>query len=66
MRRLSRVQTGILDWIAEGKSNVDIGAIMGMNKPTVLHHVSEILRKLGVAPRIQVAAMRRSASEGRR
>jgi len=59
-RTLSGVQSEVLNWIAEGKSNPDIATIMNLNERTVRYHVSEILRKLGVASRMQAAAIRRS------
>jgi len=54
---LSTVQTEILNWIAEGKSNLDIATIVGLNERTIRYHVTEILRKLGVATRMQAAAI---------
>jgi len=62
VRLLTCVQLEMLNWIAEGKSNVDIGTIMNLNERTVRYHVSEILRKLGVATRMQAAAIRRSTA----
>ena len=59
-RSLTDVQHEILNWIAEGKSNVDIATILNLNKRTVRYHVTEILRKFGVATRMQAAAIRQS------
>jgi DNA-binding CsgD family transcriptional regulator len=61
MRSLSNVQYGILSWIAEGKSNVDIATIIGLQERAVRYHVTEILRKLGVASRTQAASLRKAA-----
>lgn len=54
---LSAQQIEILRWAAEGKSNTDIADITGHTKRTVTYHVSEILRKLGVATRSQAVAL---------
>jgi LuxR family transcriptional regulator len=59
MRSLSPLQQEILNWIAEGKSNLDIATIMNLGERAVRYHVPEILRKLGVATRMQAAAIRR-------
>ena len=58
---LSDMQKEVLSWIAEGKSNTDIATIMDINERAVRYHVSEILRKLGVATRMQAASYRVSA-----
>jgi len=57
---LSVIQLEILSWIAEGKSNLDIATIVGLNERGVRYHVTEILRKLGVATRAQAAAIRKA------
>ena len=57
IRQLSPVQTEILKWVAEGKSNIDIATILNMNSRTVRYHIDEVLRKLGVATRLQAVAM---------
>lgn len=54
-RLLTPIQCEVLDWIAEGKSNLDIGTIINLRGRTVRYHVSEILRKLAVAARTQAA-----------
>lgn len=53
LRELSPKQAEILRWAAEGKSNTDIAAIIGISERVVKYHMSEILRKLGVATRAQ-------------
>lgn len=50
---LSEPQIEILKWMAEGKSNAVISVITGYQERTVRYHVSEILRKFGVATRLQ-------------
>jgi transcriptional regulator EpsA len=43
----------ILKWIHLGKSNIEIGAILGISPLTVKNHVQKILRKLNVQNRAQ-------------
>ena len=43
----------ILRWICSGKSNFEIGAILGISPLTVKNHVQKILRKLNVVNRAQ-------------
>jgi transcriptional regulator EpsA len=43
----------ILKWIYLGKSNIEIGAILGISPLTVKNHVQKILRKLDVLNRTQ-------------
>lgn len=62
IRALSERQIEVLKWIAEGKSNPAIAAIMGLNGRAVRFHVSEILRKLGIASRSQAVAIYRSGA----
>jgi len=57
---LSERQVEILKWIAEGKSNPAIATITGLNDRAVRFHVSEILRKLGIASRSQAGAIYRA------
>jgi len=65
IKSLSDVQQGVLEWIAEGKSNVDIATIVGLNERAVRYHVTEILRKLGVVSRAQAATIWRVARNQR-
>lgn len=46
----------ILRWVYEGKSNVEIGMILGISGLTVKNHVQNILRKLNVQNRTQAVA----------
>lgn len=52
---LSDKQKKILHWVAAGKSNGDIAAILEMPRKQVDYHVQEILRKLSVSSRVQAA-----------
>jgi DNA-binding CsgD family transcriptional regulator len=53
---LSRRETEILTWVAQGKSNPEIAAILGISVRTVHKHVERMYVKLGVENRH--AAMR--------
>lgn len=46
----------ILHWVYEGKSNMEIGMILGISGLTVKNHVQNILRKLNVQNRTQAVA----------
>jgi DNA-binding CsgD family transcriptional regulator len=52
---LTDKQIEIVKWIREGKSNNDIATILSLPVRTIRYHVSEIIRKLGVATRAQAA-----------
>lgn len=54
---LSAEQREILRWVAQGKSNGDIALILGHSKRAIDYHVTQILKKLGVASRTQAAAL---------
>ena len=43
----------ILQWIYHGKSNIEIGMILGISPLTVKNHVQKTLRKLNVLNRTQ-------------
>jgi DNA-binding CsgD family transcriptional regulator len=53
---LAEREAPILHWMAEGKSNPEIGIIIGSSPNSVRKHVEHILAKLGVETR--AAAMR--------
>jgi len=52
-RILTEREQEILNWIHLGKSNIEIGAILGISPLTVKNHVQKILRKLNVQNRAQ-------------
>ena len=58
----------VLKWMAEGKRNSEIAAILGLSSRTVEKHVQDILATLGVENRATaiLRAMELSAHEGRR
>jgi LuxR family transcriptional regulator len=60
MAALTEIQRDVLGWVAAGKSNLDIATILGMSERAVRHHVSEVLRKLGVVSRNQAATIFRT------
>ncbi len=53
LRILTEREQEILNWIHLGKSNIEIGAILGISPLTVKNHVQKILRKLNVQNRAQ-------------
>lgn len=57
---LTRREIEVLAWLADGKSDWQIGQILGVSAKTVNFHVENAKRKFGVATRIQavVAAVR--------
>ena len=52
-RRITTREEEILRWVALGKSNFEIGAILAISPLTVKNHVQKILRKLNVVNRAQ-------------
>lgn len=63
-QQLNERELKILDYIAEGMTNREIGEQLFLSEKTVKHHVSDILGKLGLTRRVEAAtfAIRRSAS----
>ena len=51
--RITTREEEILRWVSLGKSNFEIGAILGLSPVTVKNHVQRILRKLNVVNRAQ-------------
>jgi DNA-binding CsgD family transcriptional regulator len=45
----------VLDWVAEGKTNWEIGCIIGCTEQTVKKHLQHIFPKLGVETRTAAA-----------
>ena len=52
-RRITTREEEILRWVSLGKSNFEVGAILGISPLTVKNHVQKILRKLNVVNRAQ-------------
>jgi len=54
--RLTQREVEVLMWVARGKTNKDIGEILGMSPRTVNKHLEHIYVKLGVETRTAAAA----------
>jgi len=54
---LSSREGEVLAWLAHGKSNKDIAAILSLSPRTVTKHIEQIFTKLGVENRTAAAAM---------
>jgi len=52
---LSNRETDVLMLVAEGKTNSEIGDILGISGKTVQHHVARAYRKIGVTGRVGAA-----------
>src|SRR5439155_21443848 len=50
-RRLTPRECDVLHWLARGKSNAEIAAILGLKPDTVSKHLERIYPKLGVENR---------------
>ncbi|MCK9519950.1 MAG: response regulator transcription factor [Dehalococcoidia bacterium] len=55
-QQLSERELRILDLIADGLTNREIGEQLYLSEKTVKHHVSDILAKLGLTRRVEAAA----------
>jgi len=53
---LTERETEVLTWVAEGKSNSDIGMILGIKSATVKKHLEHIFQKIGVETRTSAVA----------
>ena len=54
---LTQRESEVLYWVAKGKTNRDIGDILGSSPATVKKHLERIYEKLGVETRTAAAAM---------
>lgn len=54
---LTRREAEVLAWVAEGKSNAEIGMILGTRPRTVAKHLERIYPKLGVESRTAAAGV---------
>jgi transcriptional regulator EpsA len=50
---LSKREIQVLHWVKNGKTNNEIGLILGISAPTVKNHLQNIMRKLNVNNRAQ-------------
>ncbi|UGA37369.1 helix-turn-helix transcriptional regulator [Chromobacterium haemolyticum] len=58
-------QAEVLHWLSLGKTNRDIGDILGMSPRTVNKHLEHVFARLGVETRTSAAALAlRSAGGG--
>jgi CheY-like chemotaxis protein/DNA-binding CsgD family transcriptional regulator len=55
--RLTAREAEVLVWVTRGKTNRDVGEILGASPRTVTKHMEHILPKLGVETRTAAAAM---------
>jgi transcriptional regulator EpsA len=55
-RALSQRETQVLRWLREGKSNEEIGRILGISALTVKNHLQRMYRALGVSNRAHAVA----------
>jgi DNA-binding CsgD family transcriptional regulator len=58
---LTRRESEILAWVAEGKTNAEVAAIVGTRPRTVAKHLERVFRKLGVETRTAAAMVARQA-----
>ncbi len=57
-------ETEVLSWLAKGKTNRDIGEILGMSPRTVNKHLEHIYEKLGVETRTAAVAAAAGQRQG--
>jgi len=50
-------ETEVLSWVAKGKTNRDVGDILGLSPRTVNKHLEHVFEKLGVETRAAAAAL---------
>ncbi|TFW34282.1 LuxR C-terminal-related transcriptional regulator, partial [Massilia horti] len=55
-RPLSRREAQVVQWLREGKSNAQIGALLGISTLTVKNHLQRIYKVLGVGNRAHALA----------
>ena len=53
---LSHRESEVLGWVAEGKTNSEIGTILGISYRTVQKHLEHVFQKIGVETRTAAAA----------
>jgi DNA-binding CsgD family transcriptional regulator len=55
LRRLSDREMEVLLLVAHGKTNEEIGMVLGISGKTVQHHLARIYRKIDVTSRVTAA-----------
>jgi len=55
--RLTPREAEVLHWVAKGKTNRDVGEILGASPRTITKHMEHILEKLGVETRTAAAGL---------
>ena len=61
---LSHRESQVLVWVCDGKTNSEIGTILGARPATIAKHLEHIYAKLGVETRTAAAARALSAASG--
>ena len=59
---LTHRESEVLAWVAEGKSNNDVGLILGIRSVTVKKHLEHVFEKMGVETRTAAVAFAIRAS----
>ncbi len=54
---ISRRERDVLKWLQSGKTNAEIGAILGISENTVKYHLKSIMEKLDTGTRAQTVAV---------
>lgn len=62
--RLTQREMEVLMWVSKGKTNKDIGDILGLSPRTVNKHLEHVFEKLGVETRTAAAAIMAAAAGG--
>lgn len=52
---LTRREVEVLTWVTDGKTNTEIGVILGTSPRTVQKHLEHVFEKLGVVTRTAAA-----------
>ena len=58
--KLTTREAEVLYWVVKGKTNRDIGEILGSSPATAKKHLERVYVKLGVEPRTEAAGMEMS------
>ncbi len=54
---MTRREIEVLQWVAQGKTNMEIGSILGLSHRTVQKHLEHVFKKLGVETRTAAATL---------